>query len=183
MSRIGVIIGSSRPARVSPTVSSRVAQALDGAFEVDMIDLAEVGLPFFDEPESPMSGSAPVNAHTRVWAERVAGLDGFVIVTPEYNAGYPAILKNALDFLAAEWAGKPVAVVAYGWYGGARAASALSPVLANLKLEEVDGVRLQFGQHLVDGAWSDDPAVRAAVDAELAALVSRVQSSLFERVA
>jgi NAD(P)H-dependent FMN reductase len=183
MPRIGVIVGSSRPNRVSPAVATLVADALDGAFEVEVIDLATVALPFFDEPESPMSGSTPIHAHTRAWAERVEAFDGFVIITPEYNAGYPAILKNALDFLAAEWRDKPVAVVAYGWYGGARAASALSPVLANVKLQEVEGVSLTFGEHLVDGAWSQDPAVRAAVQADLAGLLARLQSALFQAVA
>jgi NAD(P)H-dependent FMN reductase len=183
MSRIGVIVGSSRPTRVSPTVAARIAEVLDGPFEVDVIDLAEVALPFFDEPASPMSGADPVNAHTRAWARRVAALDAVVIVTPEYNAGYPAILKNALDFLAAEWRDKPVAVVAYGWHGGARAASALTPVLANLKMIEVDGLRLQFGQHLVDGEWSADPAVRARLEGELTELVGRLQRALFRQAA
>jgi NAD(P)H-dependent FMN reductase len=155
-----------------------VVSALEPHFEVDLVDLSEVDLPFFDEPGSPAQGAAPVNAHTRAWAKRVAGLDAVVIVTPEYNAGYPAVLKNALDYLFTQWNAKPVAVVAYGWHHGRRVAAALSPVLANLRMHEVAGLGLQFNEHLVDAQWSTVPEVTATVDADLRALRDRLEAAL-----
>lgn len=177
MPRIGLILGSTRPNRLSATVAARVLDSLSAYGEIDLIDLAEVELPFYDEPK-PAAAGDPVHEHTLAWGRRVEPLDAFVIVTPEYNAGYPAVLKNAIDFLYAQWQGKPVAVVAYGWHGGRRVMAALSPVLANVKLVEVEGVQLQFGAELTaQGAWdadaTDDLATRfSAMGERLVAAVA-----------
>lgn len=87
------------------------------AFEVTTLDLAEVALPLFDEPHPPRMRRY-VGRHTQQWSETVDRLDAFIIVTPEYNHGYPAALKNALDYLYHEWVAKPVAFVAYGGASG-----------------------------------------------------------------
>ena len=179
MSRIGVIVGSTRPNRVSPLAAERVlgrAKSVLADHSVELIDLADVNLPFFDEALPPAAGPG-ANPHTTAWAARVAEYDGFVIVTPEYNAGYPAVLKNAIDFLYAQWQGKPVAVVAYGWHGGRRVMTALTPVLANVKLVEVEGVQLQFGGELsVQGVW--DPEASRDLPARFTAMAERLVGAI-----
>lgn len=134
MPRIAIIIGSTRPNRFGPKVAEWIhgfAQEVSDA-EFSVIDLVDIQLPLLDEPNPPMQGKYQ-NAHTKAWAQTVAGFDGFIFVTPEYNHGYPAALKNALDFLYAEWNHKPVAFVSYGaGAGGSRAVEQLREVVINL---------------------------------------------------
>ena len=132
---IGIIVASTREARNGKKIADwvkHVADKHDGA-AFKLIDLAEVDLPMFDEPNPPMMGSY-THDHTKAWAKQVDGLDGFIFVTPEYNHGYPAALKNALDFLYAEWGGKPVGFVGYGVAGGTRAVEQLIPVTVQLNM-------------------------------------------------
>lgn len=134
--RLGVVIASVRPGRVGGVVGEWVAQAAraHGGFDVDVIDLAEIDLPFGDEPAHPASGKY-THDHTRVWSRRVASCDGFVLVTPEYNHGYPASLKNALDTVNKEWWYKPVGFASYGGVsGGLRAVQQLKQVVAFLRM-------------------------------------------------
>src|SRR5215813_3097860 len=102
--KIAIILGSTRPNRVGGIVAEWVndnaGKRSDASFE--LIDLADVGLPFLDEGMPPSVGQY-ANQHTRDWAARIASFDGFVFVTPEYNHSIPAALKNALDFVYAEW--------------------------------------------------------------------------------
>jgi len=98
----------------------------------ELIDLKEVNLPLLDEPQPALSGNY-TQEHTKAWAKTIGEADGFVIVTGEYNYSIPGALKNAIDFLAAEWRYKPVAFVGYGAAaGGARAISHLQNVAANV---------------------------------------------------
>ena len=131
--KIGVVIGSNRPSRVGPTVAKWFMDEVKDTPNVEfhLVDLAELKLPFFDEPESPMKGNYQ-NDHTKKWAAIVESLDGFVFVTPEYNHGHVAYLKNAIDFLYAEWSRKPVAFVGYGAMGAVRAIEQLMPVLGTV---------------------------------------------------
>lgn len=134
--RIQIIIASTRPGRaglpVAQWVVQEAAQREDYDFEV--VDLAEVDLPPLLEPHHPRLQNY-TQAHTRAFSKTISRADGFIIVLPEYNHGYNAELKNALDHLALEWAGKPVALVSYGGIaGGARATHALKPVLAALRM-------------------------------------------------
>ena len=136
-----VIIASTRPGRVGLPVGTWVAERArqHGGFAVEIADLAEIALPLFDEPEHPRLGRY-THEHSRRWSERIARSDAFVFVFPEYNHGYPATLKNAIDFLAKEWAFKPVSLVSYGGAsGGIRAAAGLLPVLTVLKLLPIAG--------------------------------------------
>ena len=103
---------------------------------VDILNLADFGLPLLDEPVPAMFGDYR-HEHTRRWAAAVASFDGFVFVTPEYNHSMPGALKNALDFLYAEWGHKAAGVVSYGVSGGLRAVEHLRLVLIELKVANV----------------------------------------------
>jgi NAD(P)H-dependent FMN reductase len=97
-----------------------------------------------DEPGIPAGGHYAF-PHTKAWSAKVAEADGFVFVTPQYNWGYPAPLKNALDHLYQEWAGKPAVIVAYGSHGGNKCAAQLCQVLEGLHMRPIatmPGLRL-----------------------------------------
>src|SRR5205823_11451779 len=112
MPRLLVITSSTRPGRTAAAVTPWVADlaARHGGFDVEIADLAEIGLPFLDEPEHP-SERAYRHQHTKDWSATVDAADAFVIVTAEYNRGITAPLKNALDYLDGEWHAKPVGFV------------------------------------------------------------------------
>ena len=134
-----VVVGSTRPGRKGLAVARWVEQLAQqhGGFDVELVDLAEVGLPLFDEPNHPRLQQY-THAYTRDWSARVARADAFVFVTPEYNHSFPASLKNALDHLHVEWADKAAGLVSYGGVSaGLRAATALKPVLAALRMVPV----------------------------------------------
>jgi NAD(P)H-dependent FMN reductase len=90
---------------------------LTASFDVAVLDLAELALPLFDETHSPRL-RLYTEAHTKKWSAMVDALDAFIVVTPEYNHGYPASVKNAIDYLHDEWASKPIGFVAYGGSSG-----------------------------------------------------------------
>lgn len=139
MSRIGIIIGSTRPGRKAEQVARWVMDvaARRGTDTYELIDLAEHPLPMLDEPIPPSAGRYQ-NEHTKAWAAVIAPFDGFVIVTAEYNHSIPAVLKNALDFLYAEWTNKSVGVVSYGGASsGTRAAEQLRAIAGALSMADV----------------------------------------------
>ena len=107
-----------------------------GDAEYELVDIRDFELPLLDEPAPPIMGNYQ-QPHTRRWAAKIASLDGFVFVTPEYNHGIPAALKNAIDFLFAEWNNKAAAFVSYGGAGGARAVEHLRLVLAEVRVATV----------------------------------------------
>jgi NAD(P)H-dependent FMN reductase len=138
MTRIGIILGSTRPNRNGEQVAKWVydiATRRDDA-EFELVDLRDYPLPHLDEPLPPSMGQYQ-NEHTRQWANKIASFDGFVIVTPEYNHGTSGVLKNAIDYLYAEWNNKAVGFVSYGSVGGARAAEHLRLVAAELQMADV----------------------------------------------
>jgi NAD(P)H-dependent FMN reductase len=136
---VAVVIGSTRPSRICPDIARWVLEAAqaDSPLHYELVDLAAIDLPFLDEPLMPSLGRYQ-HEHTRAWSRIVSSYDAFIFVFPQYNWGYPAPLKNALDFLYHEWAGKPVTYVTYGTHGGARAAQQIEGVLAGLKMRELD---------------------------------------------
>ncbi|TGB15403.1 NAD(P)H-dependent oxidoreductase [Streptomyces sp. MZ04] len=138
MLKIGIILGSTRPNRNGEQVARWVldiaSRRTDAEFE--LLDLRDHPLPHLDEPMPPSLGQYQ-NEHTRQWADKIASFDGFVIVTPEYNHGIPGVLKNALDFLYAEWNNKAVGFVSYGGVGGVRAVEHLRAVAAELQMADV----------------------------------------------
>src|SRR6478672_6750445 len=137
MIKIGIILGSTRPGRNGEQVAKwvyDVASRRDDA-EFELVDLLDYPLPHLDEPLPPSFGNYR-NEHTKQWASKIASFDGFVIVTPEYNHGTSGVLKNAIDFLYAEWNNKAVGFVSYGAAGGARAAEHLRLVAAELQMAD-----------------------------------------------
>ncbi|MGX1883267.1 NADPH-dependent FMN reductase [Streptomyces sp. NPDC055287] len=135
MPRLQFIIASTRPGRVGPSVAAWATGEArrHGGFDIETVDLAEIGLPFFDEPEHP-SEAAYVHQHTKDWSATVSRADAYVFVMPMYNGTFTAPLKNAVDFLHQEWQDKPVALLSYtaGPSGGVPAVEALRPILARI---------------------------------------------------
>jgi NAD(P)H-dependent FMN reductase len=134
--RLQIIVGSTRPGRRGSTIGQwfHDLAVRHDRFDVELIELAEVGLPLLDEPQ-PASSGQYVHEHTRRWSETITAGDAYVFVVPEYNHSYNAATKNALDFLSAEWRRKPVGFVSYGAVsGGSRATQALTPVVVALGL-------------------------------------------------
>lgn len=130
--KIGVIISTTRPTRLGRKVADWfMDQVKNSDMQFDLIDLAEINLPFLDEPESP-SNNNYVRQSTKDWSKKIEGYDGYVFVTAEYNHGYPAPLKNAIDTLYHEWAKKPVAFMGYGAMGAARSIEQLANVVAQV---------------------------------------------------
>jgi NAD(P)H-dependent FMN reductase len=138
MTKIAIILGSTRPGRNGEAVAKWVRDIAvkrdDATFE--LVDLADFPLPHFDEPGSPAWGNYQ-NEHTKAWSAKIAQYDGFVFVTPEYNHSTSGVLKNALDYLYNEWNNKAAAFVSYGSVGGARAVEHLRLVASELQLATV----------------------------------------------
>ena len=131
-------MGSTRPGRVGEAVAQWVFEIAkkrkDAEFE--LVDIADYGLPLLDEPVPPSQGKYS-KEHTKRWSAKIASFDGFVFVTPEYNHGTSGALKNAIDFLYAEWNNKAAGFVSYGSAGGARAVEQLRLVMAELQIADV----------------------------------------------
>lgn len=136
--RILVIMGSVRLQRISPLLADWVANVgrlcmPEAIFE--LVDLRHWPLPMMDEPAIPAHGTGYSTPHAQAWSTKIASADAFVFVTPQYNWGYPAALKNALDHLYREWHNKPAFIVSYGSHGGEKCAAQLRQVLTGLKLQ------------------------------------------------
>lgn len=169
-----VVIASTRPIAAGRAVGAWVADraGADDRFALDVVDLRELALPFLDEPRHPKL-RAYEHDHTHAWSSRVAASDAFVFVTPEYNHSFTAPLKNALDYLNAEWAHKPVGMVSYGGLsGGSRAVTALEPVLSNLALLTVQAnVEIAWvAEHIVDDVFQATDRHDRALEAQLDAI-------------
>lgn len=138
MLKIAIVVGSTRPGRKADAVAKWVhefAKTRTGA-EYEVVDVADFKLPLLDEPIPPMMGKYQ-NPHTQTWSKKIAEFDGYVFVTPEYNHGTSAALKNAIDYLFHEWSNKAAGFVSYGGAGGARAVEQLRLVLAEVKIATV----------------------------------------------
>jgi len=149
--RIFVILGSTREGRIGEKVARWLMRQLESRTEADfeLIDLREYPLPIYEGP----SGDGP-NPDVRRWADKVAVADGYVVVTPEYNHGYPAALKSALDHAYSEWNRKPVAFVSYGGHAaGYRAVEQLRQVAVELQMVPI---REQVGIQAPWAAFDED---------------------------
>jgi NAD(P)H-dependent FMN reductase len=175
MPNLMVIIASTRPTRVGLPVGRWVhRRAVEHpSFDVDLVDLAELGLPFMDEPHHPRLRRY-AHDHTKAWSARVAAADGFVFVTPEYNHGYNAPLKNAIDYLHHEWEHKPVGFVSYGGVAaGTRAVQQLKPVVAVLRMTPLtEAVYIPFVNQFLNEQRTFQPSdeLEAAATAMLDAI-------------
>ncbi|GAB3306093.1 oxidoreductase [Epidermidibacterium keratini] len=174
MALIKIIVGSARPVRVGDQVAEAVAPlvAESSGAEVEIVDLRDLGLPLLNEPVMPALGNYALE-HTKQWAKIIDDADGVVFVTPQYNGGYPGSLKNAIDYLYAEWSGKPAFVLSYGARGGGLAAAQLSAVLDFIGLElvhepvEVTLARENYGE---DGRLID-------IDSDVTPIADQVRSA------
>ena len=177
MTRIGIVTASTRPRRIGHHVAAWVRGLAPDAVELVDVDLRELALPLLDEPEMPSDGNY-VHEHTRRWAALVESLDAVVFVMPEYNRGYSAGLKNAIDYLYAEWDGMPVACVGYGWSGARYARAALRQTLDRINMVVVEGASLSFEKTLdLDGTVHADAEADDDVRAMFAALVAAAAAS------
>ncbi len=136
--RIGIVIGSTRPSRFGEKPASWIYDIAKKRTDLDfeLIDLRDYKLPLFNEPISPAWGQLK-NEEALRWQEKLASLDGFILVTPEYNHSTSAVLKNALDYAFKEFVRKPVAFVGYGSVGAARAVEHLRLITAELQMVSV----------------------------------------------
>jgi NAD(P)H-dependent FMN reductase len=176
MPNLTIIVTSTRPGRAGLAVGEWFAERarVHGAFDVSVVDLAVVNLPLLDEPELPRLRRYR-NEHTRDWSATVDGADAFVFVTPEYNHGYPATLKNAIDYLHDEWASKPLGFVSYGGRsGGTRAVAQLRQVVDAIKmLPLAQAVSIRYHTEFLDdsGRLHPNEITEQAAVAMLDALV------------
>jgi NAD(P)H-dependent FMN reductase len=138
MIRVGIIVGSTRPGRKADAVARWVydlaKKRSDAEFEV--VDISDYHLPFLDEPIPPSLGQYS-KPHTKAWAAKIASFDAYVFVTPEYNHGTSGALKNAIDFLFAEWNNKAAGFVSYGGGMGLRAVEQLRAVMGEMMVADV----------------------------------------------
>jgi len=154
--KIGVVLGSTRLGRFADKPAEWVmelARKHEGV-TFELVDLRDYPMPFFDQPKSPLREPSK-NEVAQRWARKIGELDGFVFVTGEYNHGIPAVLKNALDHVYAEFNRKPATFVGYGNAGGARAIEQLRLILVELQVAPLRGAvhlsREQFVGILLDG--------------------------------
>jgi NAD(P)H-dependent FMN reductase len=145
--KIGIVVSSSRPTRIGHKVAEWVRSLAPQGVDVEVIDLAEVDLPFLAEPEQPAIGNYTLSTTTS-WSTRVGSYDALIITVPEYNGGYSAVLKNAIDTLYAEWKDLPIGVLGYGWGAAGGAVRQLGEVLDRVQAMHVPGPGLTFGQDL-----------------------------------
>ncbi|MEZ0577449.1 NADPH-dependent FMN reductase [Nocardioides sp. MH1] len=174
MTKIAIILGSTRPNRNGAAVADWVhksAASRDASY--DLIDLRDVDLPFLDEAIPPSQGRYE-HDHTKKWAQQIADYDGFVFVTPEYNHSTSAALKNAIDYLYAEWNNKACAFVGYGSLGGSRAIEHLRAIASEVQLAHV---RQQVSLSLLDDFKDySDFQPRALHDDALETLFDQLES-------
>ena len=138
MLKIAIVTGSTRPGRNNEAVAKWVYELArkrtDAQYE--LVDIQAFNLPLLDEPVPPSMGKYS-KPHTKAWSAKIAPMDGFVFVTPEYNHGTSAALKNAIDFLYAEWNNKAAGFVSYGSASGARAVEQLRLTLSECQMAHV----------------------------------------------
>src|SRR5436305_454845 len=182
MPRLAVIIGSTRPGRAGLPIAQWFVERAraHGGFEVEVADLAEIALPLMDEPNHPRLHRY-TQQHTKDWSARIDRADAVVMVTPEYNYGYPAALKNAIDYLHEEWRDKPVGFVSYGGVAaGTRAVQQLKQVVTTLRMMPVvESVNIPFFSQFLDdeGRAQANEVMETSADAMLSEL-ERLESAL-----
>ncbi len=187
--KLHVVIASVRPGRVGPAIAewfvAQIPRRL--GIEVELVDLADLDLPMLDEPHHPAERRY-LHEHTRRWSASVDAADAFVLVMPEYNVGFAASLKNALDYLYVEWHHKPVGFVSYGMTSaGLRAVEMIKPVLTSLRMIPVhDAVSVPLRRRLdAHGVLHPDQVMTDAAAGLLAEiqLISDALAPLRERAA
>lgn len=132
MAKVGLIISSVRPNRFADKPTEWIREIIAKRHDIDLeiLDLKDFPLPFFDETISPAYGQVE-NETAKRWQARIEAQDGFIVVAAEYTHGPTAALKNALDYAYSQWNRKPMGFVGYGGVGGARA-------IEQLRLNAID---------------------------------------------
>lgn len=177
MFNLKIIIVSTRPGRKGPLVGAWTYEAIKDhpAFKVSVVDLAEIDLPMMNEPNHPRMKKYQ-HQHTLDWSNSIEEADAFIIVTPEYNFGYPAPIKNALDYLFHEWSNKPVAFVSYGGVaGGTRSVQMLKQVVSAFNMMALsEAVHIPFFAKLINDQNQFDPGqtLDKSVEAMMTALTN-----------
>ncbi len=167
MPKVMVLLGSAREGRAADNVLKQLQKEFDKHTEIqwDVVDPVDLELPFFNEPMSPNTinntGGSYKNPKGQAWADKVGEYDGYVFVTPEYNHGYTAIMKNAIDWVGSkQWGGKPIAFVSYGAIsGGIRAVEQLRQVIIELRaipLHDAVHIPHVYAAFNEFGEWNDD---------------------------
>jgi NAD(P)H-dependent FMN reductase len=154
VAKLAIIIASTRPGRIGPKVAEWIEAAARqhaGFEEIDVVDLAEVDLPMMNEPHHPRLRDY-THQHTKDWSARIDSADAFIFVMPEYNYGFTAPLKNAIDYLQHEWAYKPLGLVSYGGVAaGTRAAQMIKAVVTTVKMMPLfEAVAIPFVHSLIN---------------------------------
>jgi NAD(P)H-dependent FMN reductase len=176
-----IVIASTRPNRIGLPVGEWFAGCArdHGGFDVAVVDLAELDLPMFDEPRHPRFGEYE-HQHTRGWSAIAERADAFVFVTPEYNHSFPASLKNAIDYLHAEWRNKPVGFVSYGGVAaGTRAVQMTKQIVVSLRMVPVnDAVSIPFVKAMMgdDGVFHPSETVERSAGPMLDELAAVAQA-------
>lgn len=171
MSKVSVVLGSTREGRLGERVANWVLQQAPGA---ELLDLKAINLPFYDEAKTPddLNGNYS-NPVAQQWHDKIVGTDCLVFVTPEYNHSYPGVLKNAIDYMFSAWKGKRYMIVSYssGGWAGVRAAMQLRGLLDYIGLDCHGEINLPLADQLiaVDGTMSD-PKLTDRLKKSLAAL-------------
>jgi NAD(P)H-dependent FMN reductase len=138
--KIKIILGSTRNERFSEKPGQWLFDVLQkrSDVETELLDLREYPMPFFEESVTPSSKKEPyANPIVQKWTAKIAEADGFIVVAPEYNHGYPAVLKNALDYVYSEWNNKPIGFVSYGSAMGARSVEQLRLLAVELQMAPI----------------------------------------------
>ncbi len=139
--KIGIILGSTRLGRSSDKIGKNLEKIANAkGIAVEIIDLRDYSLPFLQEEIIPARRTVILDPSVQKWSDKIVSMPAFVIVSPEYNAGYPGVLKNALDSLYVEWSGKPVGLVGYsgGMSGGEPMLAQLDQVVRRLRMAPVN---------------------------------------------
>ena len=172
VNKLMIVVGSVRPGRIGLPIAKWVESVAAADFEVDLVDLTELDLPFMDEPNHPSQRNY-TKQHTIDWSARVDAADAIILVTPEYNHSYSPALKNAMDYLHGEWWRKPVGFVSYGGVsGGTRGVISLEPVISYLGLVRAGAqVEIPFaGRQVADGIFTPSDRESAILANELTEL-------------
>jgi NAD(P)H-dependent FMN reductase len=163
--KVGVIVCSQRVPRAGLQITEfvlKTIQQTNPSVTLSLIDLSIWDLPLFNEPGIPSQITSPdqyTHAHTKRWSAEISSHSAFVFVTPQYNWGYPASIKNAIDYLFNEWKGKPAMIVSYGGHGGGKAAGQLKQVLQGIGMrptERMAGLTFPGREFLVKAAKGEE---------------------------
>lgn len=179
MAKIGIILGSIREGRSGEAIANWVKEIADkreSGVEYELLDLKSFNVPLLESAIVPgMANGQYDNANVQAWADAITSCDGFIFVTPEYNHSVPGPFKNAFDSIA-EWQGKTVAFIGYGFSGGVRAVEAWRLAVANFSMHQIRAqVEVNLITDMTDGEFTPADFKAGLVDSLLAAVEAAVK--------